>query len=287
VAYTRAPDGRARIYINGKEAAAADIRGDLSGWDPQFRLALGDEFAGDRAWLGTYHGLAVYNRALSAAEIADHAGAGAPMHRQGLQVHYAFTEGDGAVVRDQAGLNPALHLDIRDPSAVTWVDDGLRLDGVTLIATRDPAQRLAAAVRDTNAFTLEAWITPAATTQSGPARIATLSRDHGVRNFTLGQDGNAYEMRLRTTATSANGLPALSTTRPTDASIAATRSPDGHRAAVFVSRGSPIRIDRSKLQPDRKAAWFDPRTATRQTATPREDGSFLPPSQDIWLLVLQ
>ena len=66
------------------------------------------------------------------------------------------------------------------------------------------------AARASNALTLEAWVTPANTTQSGPARIVTLSATPQTRNFTLGQDGPAYNVRLRTTATDDNGNPSLS-----------------------------------------------------------------------------
>ena len=39
-----------------------------------------------------------------------------------------------------------------------------------------------------------------------PARIATLSTDIGNRNFTLGQAGDDYNVRLRTTTTGNNGV---------------------------------------------------------------------------------
>lgn len=48
VVYTRGADGQARLYIDGEEAAAAKIGGDLSAWDTQVRLALGNELGGDR-----------------------------------------------------------------------------------------------------------------------------------------------------------------------------------------------------------------------------------------------
>ncbi|HDP35447.1 MAG TPA: LamG domain-containing protein, partial [Candidatus Hydrogenedentes bacterium] len=76
VAYTRAPDGKARLYVNGEEAAALTIGGSLSSWDDGLRLALGDEITGGRAWRGVYHGVAMYNRALDASEIAHHCAAG-------------------------------------------------------------------------------------------------------------------------------------------------------------------------------------------------------------------
>ena len=287
LAYTRGADGQARIYIDGKEAASTTIGGSLSAWDPQLRLALGDEFVGDRGWLGTYHAMAIYNRALPASEIADHAAAGAPTHMDGLQARYAFDEGEGIAVRDHSGLSPALDFEIHAPGAVTWLDDGLQLDRPALIATSAPAERLAAAVRNSNAFTLEAWITPSLLRQTGPARIVTFSQDTGTRNFTLGQDEDAYEMRLRTSETSANGLPSLATARDSSAAIAATRSPDRDRAAILVTQGAPLYIDRSQLQDDLQPQWFNPRTHSRHNTSPQDDGTFLPPSNDIWLLVLQ
>lgn len=287
VVYTRGADGQARLYIDGKEAAAAKIGGDLSAWDTQVRLALGNEFVGDRGWLGTYHGVAIYNRVLEASEIADHHKAGVPEHLGGLQVRYAFNEGKGIQIRDVSGLEPALDLHIQDAGAVTWLDDGLRVHRPVLIATEGPANRLTSAMRRSNAFTLEVWIAPAERVQTGPARIVTLSRDHGTRNFTLGQDEDAYEMRLRTTATSANGLPSLKVGSDAEASVAAVRSPQRDRAAIFVTRGALLSVDMDQLREGLKAQWFDPRTAERRPAKPRKDGHFQPPSKEIWLLVLR
>jgi len=65
-------------------------------------------------------------------------------------------------------------------------------------------------VRDSGQFTLEVWFTSDKVPQSGPARIVTSSKDTGQRNFTLGQDGDRIEVRFRTTKTSENGQPALS-----------------------------------------------------------------------------
>ena len=60
-------------------------------------------------------------------------------------------------------------------------------------------------------MTFEAWIKPANTTQGGPARIVTISLNPSLRNFTLAQQTNTYDVRLRTTSTSSNGMPSVST----------------------------------------------------------------------------
>jgi len=152
VVYTRGANGQARLYIDGEEVESGEIGGDFSPWDPALRLALGDEFVGERGWLGTYHHVAIYNRALKAAEIADHHKAGVPEHVDGLQARYSFDEGKGSVVRDGSGRRPALDLHIKDTGAVRWQERGLELTKGVLIATEEPAERLAAAMQDTNAI---------------------------------------------------------------------------------------------------------------------------------------
>ena len=134
---------------------------------------------------------------------------------------------------------------------------------------------------------MEAWVTPAQEVQSGPARIVTLSQDHVNRNFTLGQEEDAYELRLRTTETSDNGLPSLIAGPDAEASIAPARSPESDRAVIFVCHGAAIHVDMDQLTEGLSAEWFEARTAERQAAESDENGYFQPPSSADWLLVLQ
>ncbi len=80
---------------------------------------------------------------------------------------------------------------------------------------------------------MEAWIAPDNATQSGPARIVTMSQDTGDRNFMLGQAEDAYVLRLRTSATDSNGQPSGHTpagdASPALTHLVATRSVDGLR----------------------------------------------------------
>jgi hypothetical protein len=71
------------------------------------------------------------------------------------------------------------------------------------------AAKLISACVGSDEVTVEAWAKPANTTQSGPARLVTLSADSGHRDLTLGQEGDAYQVRLRTTQTDDNGIPSL------------------------------------------------------------------------------
>ena len=69
VAFTRSPDGRADLFLNGQFSASATIKGDLNNWDDSYYLAFGNEFTKDRPWLGTIHHLAFYDRALSKNDV--------------------------------------------------------------------------------------------------------------------------------------------------------------------------------------------------------------------------
>lgn len=69
VIYTRARDGVAQIFLNGERSSQGHAPGDTNGWDTSFRLALGNEQDKSRAWLGTYHLVALYSRALSPEEV--------------------------------------------------------------------------------------------------------------------------------------------------------------------------------------------------------------------------
>jgi len=76
VLYTRDASGTARLYIDGIEAVAGTALGDLSSWDPTYRLAIGGEMDNSRHWLGEIYLAAIYNRALSPLEVAANFAAG-------------------------------------------------------------------------------------------------------------------------------------------------------------------------------------------------------------------
>lgn len=77
VVFTRASDGFTNIYINGSVQGTSKIDGDLSPWNASYRLGLANELTKDRVWLGAMHLVAVYSRALTAAEAAQNFAAGA------------------------------------------------------------------------------------------------------------------------------------------------------------------------------------------------------------------
>jgi hypothetical protein len=51
-------------------AARDDLTDSFMDWRNDYRLLLANEEGAPRAWLGAYHLIAIYGRALTAAEIA-------------------------------------------------------------------------------------------------------------------------------------------------------------------------------------------------------------------------
>ncbi len=157
--------------------------------------------------------------------------------RDGLIVLYDFAENNAATVRDRSGVGEPLDLTIQDGGRVRQSKGTLSVESPTLIASSGPARKVVEAIKKSNAITIEAWITPANVTQSGPARIVSLSASAVQRNFTLGQDKELYDVRLRSTGGDNNGLPSTSSPRkslgPRRTHVAFTRDPSG-AATIYI-----------------------------------------------------
>ena len=127
----------------------------------------------------------------------------------GLQVLYDFRSNMGDVITDRSRAGKPINLRISDMKDVVRTKGALEVRGKTSIGTEKPPARLLNAVRKSGVITVETWIKPANTKQEGPARVVTISRDPSNRNFTLGQEGDRFDVRMRTTRTSTNGIPSL------------------------------------------------------------------------------
>ena len=127
---------------------------------------------------------------------------------------YEFLEGGGPVAQDTSGVAPAMDLDV---TGMTWIaGGGLENASGRAIATELASRKLydrIAAPGGSNAYSIEAWITPDNIDQEGPARIVSYSHDTGARNFTMGQVNYNYSYRNRSRAggIGRNGTPDLQT----------------------------------------------------------------------------
>lgn len=129
---------------------------------------------------------------------------------------YDFKEGSGGTISSDLAGGPAL---VVEQAAVVWQDGTLTVNEPTAIRSTESASGLIAAIKTSNEFSVEAWVTPANTTQAGPARVVSISEGTGSRNVSLAQGGeigsgiagDRWTSRQRSTGTSTNGLPTLAT----------------------------------------------------------------------------
>jgi len=182
----------ALIIFNLQQAAT------LRNWDTEFPLLLGNERTGDRPWTGTISNVDISDRASSRSEVADifqHQGFASP---ESLVAAYRL-KGQGGY-SDQTG-----HL-----SDLVWVKSAKPFEGTLLtskrwLSTQKSASVLTEKLKESSEFTLSTIVATSNPTQSGPARIISLSGDSFRRNFTLGQQKTDLVFRLRTPITGING----------------------------------------------------------------------------------
>ena len=88
---------------------------------------------------------------------------------------------------------------------VFLMQDGAVFLGGGRLLSEKAGRALSRLIKKKTAFSMEAILMPANRDQKGPARMVSISYDGKVRNFTLGQTGNNWVVRLRTPQTGGNG----------------------------------------------------------------------------------
>ena len=118
---------------------------------------------------------------------------------EGLVTMYSFQEGQGDQILDLSNNGEALDLVIQDPTKTRWLlRGGLSIESPTKIVSTKKASKISESIKKTEEITLEAWVQSKDASQTGPARIVTLSDDSKQLNVSLGQKGSFYDVRLRT-----------------------------------------------------------------------------------------
>ena len=180
-------------------------------WDRDFPLLIANELDGSRPWLGEIAFARVYGRAFTADEVS-------ARHKRLLPVGDATVERDlemlagydfrqrwADVVVPEGGV-ASDELSLSVPAHCKWSEQGgVVLTEPSLLVTTGSAAALADAIGASGAFSLEAWVRPQNLTQTGPARIMSVSASIVERNFTLGQSGADLVFRVRNQLTGTNG----------------------------------------------------------------------------------
>ncbi|MEM7557816.1 MAG: DUF1592 domain-containing protein [Planctomycetota bacterium] len=130
---------------------------------------------------------------------------------ENLVLLYDFYGAEEGWIRDRSGFGVPVDLRVENRDAVRREQGRLIIRGKAQIKSTKPAQKISAAIQRSGEVTVEAWLQPANLDQAGPARVLSISQDSTNRNLTLGQDGGKWDVRLRSSKTSSNGIPSTST----------------------------------------------------------------------------
>ena len=122
---------------------------------------------------------------------------------------WEFKTGQGSTAYEISGVDPAIDLSLSGD--VEWFGGwGITINDGKAQGTTAASKKLHDLIKATGEYAIEAWVVPANVTQE-MARIVSYSGGDTTRNFTLQQTLYDYNFLLRTTETSLNGDPALST----------------------------------------------------------------------------
>jgi glycopeptide antibiotics resistance protein len=177
-------------------------------WDEDYHLLIGNEATLDRPWQGQVFRVAVFDRALGDAEIQARYQCGmedGPMSTSAdsIVALYDLARTEGDTLHDRTGNGPPLA-----GARYQWDDNGkgLIVHSGGYLRSILPMIKIVRAVKQTRQFSVEAWVRTLDLSQRGPARIVTISDSPSTRNFTLGQDGEDLNFRVRTPLTGLNGV---------------------------------------------------------------------------------
>ncbi|MFB2769155.1 VanZ family protein [Pelatocladus sp. BLCC-F211] len=176
----------------------------LSNWNLNYPLTIGNEATGNRPWQGYVSEVNITDRAMSAIEVTEIFADKNYFDNFGnsLLAAYKLDKNGKSYYRDKSGNLPKLLWRIQ-PSGFQE-NRGALLSSTNWLETADSVKKLNKRISHTSEFTISTIVATSDTNQTGPARIVSISIDHLRRNFTLGQQGTALNLRLRTPITGEN-----------------------------------------------------------------------------------
>ncbi|NES02803.1 MAG: VanZ family protein [Okeania sp. SIO2F4] len=176
----------------------------LSNWDLDYRLVLGNEITEDRPWNGNISQICIANRKISELEInqilKDENCDGI---ENNLITAYQFTPTNKNYFADRQGNSPNL---LGKKQQLNYPNqDSVQLGESNWLHTEKPVTLLNQKIRDSSQFTLFIKYATLSLNQTGPSRIISISKNPYNRNLTLGQWNNNLSIRIRNLITKKNG----------------------------------------------------------------------------------
>lgn len=184
----------------------------LSNWDDNFYLAIGNEVTGDRPWNGQISNLYISDRGFNQSQVqqtfteADILFAQLP----DLVTFINFTTGASSYQDPTRHLPNLLwqgqvasaQIDRRSPKKQQSAENTeILVNSEQWLKTAQPAAALTQKLKNTGEFSLYLAVSSNNPQQSGPARIMSLSAGTQSHNILIGQEGTDLRLRLRTPIT--------------------------------------------------------------------------------------
>lgn len=123
---------------------------------------------------------------------------------------YEFRLGQGNIVDDRSNVAPLAPLTLSGDYEwqANW---GIKFNNGRAQATVETSRKLFNEIRNTEEYTIEAWIFPDNVTQDDSARIVSYAGSDTAINFALGQSMYNYDALVRSSTTGQDARPLLST----------------------------------------------------------------------------
>jgi glycopeptide antibiotics resistance protein len=184
----------------------------LSNWDDDFYLAIGNEITGDRSWNGKIQSLYISDRSLNQFDVAEVFQHPDSFFAQlpSLVTSLVFTKPQ-SFYQDQQQQVP--NLIWQGNSSITTINQtnssriqipSILLNSQQWLKTEQSANLLIEKLKKTNEFSLSLIVASNEVNQSGPARIFVISKDTVAQNLIIGQNQTNLIFRLRTPITGNN-----------------------------------------------------------------------------------
>ncbi len=172
----------------------------LKAWDDMYPLLIGNEATENRPWNGTIKHLAIYDKAIIARDAERITVSGLPGQYDPFYL-WDFDEIRNDTIRSKGkALHPVSFY------AGNFLNDssGIKVEN-SILKSDQPVYEWISSILESGEFSVEVIFKTDDVSQSGPARIVSLSRDTDHRNFTLGQQDRRLHFRTRTPMTGPNG----------------------------------------------------------------------------------
>jgi glycopeptide antibiotics resistance protein len=175
----------------------------FSNWDTSYPLIIGNEKTEDRPWHGYISELVIADHDFSTSTIKDLLlnRSTEVVLKKSLVAFYDFDDNDKYV--DRTGT--LVPLAWQGGPSVSQESSGVLVTSQHWLESVSPPTLLVDKLKETSQLMLSFKVATIETTQTGPARIISLSENPYSRNFTIGQQENNLVFRLRTPITGKNG----------------------------------------------------------------------------------